>query len=112
MYCFTNTLRQRDGGTHLAGFRSGLTRAINNYIEKEGAKGDTAVTGEDCREGMTAVLAIKHPDPKFSAQTKDKLVSSEVKGVVESLLNKALHEFLMENPREAKSIISKILDSA
>jgi len=112
MYCFTNTLRQRDGGTHLAGFRSGLTRAINNYIEKEGAKGDTAVTGEDCREGMTAVLSIKHPDPKFSAQTKDKLVSSEVKGVVESLLNKALHEFLMENPREAKSIISKILDSA
>ena len=112
MYCFTNTLRQRDGGTHLAGFRGGLTRAINNYIEKEGAKGDKAVTGEDCREGMTAVLSIKHPDPKFSAQTKDKLVSSEVKGVVESLLNKALHEFLMENPGEAKSIISKILDSA
>ena len=112
MYCFTNTLRQRDGGTHLAGFRGGLTRAINNYIEKEGAKGDKAVTGEDCREGMTAVLSIKHPDPKFSAQTKDKLVSSEVKGVVESLLNKALHEFLMENPGEAKSIISKILESA
>ncbi len=112
MYCFTNTLRQRDGGTHLAGFRGGLTRAINNYIEKEGAKGDKAVTGEDCREGMTAVLSIKHPDPKFSAQTKDKLVSSEVKGVVESVLNKALHEFLMENPGEAKTIISKILDSA
>ena len=70
MYCFTNTLRQRDGGTHLAGFRGGLTRAINNYIEKEGAKGDKAVTGEDCREGMTAVLSIKHPDPKFFSTNK------------------------------------------
>jgi DNA gyrase subunit B len=112
MYCFTNTLRQRDGGTHLAGFRGGLTRAINNYIEKEGSKSDKAVSGEDCREGMTAVISVKHPDPKFSSQTKDKLVSSEVKGVVESLLNKVIHEFLMENPGEARAIISKIIDSA
>jgi len=112
MYCFANTIRQKDGGTHLAGFRGALTRTINSYINKSSAKEQSVVSGEDCREGMTAIISVKHPDPKFSSQTKDKLVSSEVKGIVEGILNKHLKGFLWENPAEAKTIISKILDSA